>query len=169
MMRSFTLRVGIGIAGALLAGLVALPATASAATMSPMSSTSTLPGVGVSRDELGQVVSVLPVEHHAGSCAELAGSSVTLTRPDNNGNATLVWNATVYSAHPQPAWHDTWHQSFTFRTARGTFIVSVSGGLDSPDLNNAWEQKTFQRVKANVQVAPDFYPLIGSVDWTGEC
>jgi hypothetical protein len=126
----------------------------------------TEPDIPVTR-EGGNVVSVLVNPFEVGDCQMNAQARVTLTPPDDAGNTTVTWDADVFTRHTNHV--DVWHQSFGFKTRRGTTVLSVEN-LDGPPLRHGHENEVqHAHQDRSVVVDPDLFDLIAKVDWTGEC
>jgi hypothetical protein len=101
----------------------------------------------------------------AGDCEE-RNAYVTLPPPDSQGNTVVGWGSGILLTH-HTNHADVWHQSFVFRTRWGTPVLSV-GGFDGPQMTQI-NQPYSNHVYRTVTVDPQLWPLIATVDWTGDC
>jgi hypothetical protein len=102
-----------------------------------------------------------------GDCEQLAGSSVIALRLPQPFDflATVIWGATVKTNHPQPGFHDTWHQTFDFRTADGQTVGTFhTDGPDMSDTNNHSVQTS-----GTMSINTNIWDQMTTVRWSYEC
>jgi hypothetical protein len=131
-----------------------------------MADTKTEPAIAVTRDNNGNLSCVLVDPFEVGDCQMNGGARVDMPVPTDQGACVVIWDADVFSRHPQAIFNDQWHQTFNFKTRRGTSIVRI--GFDGPTLDNANQVKHVHLAKA-ILLDPDIHAAITQVDWTGEC
>lgn len=131
-----------------------------------MADTKTEPGIPVVRDDNGNLTCVLVDPFEIGDCQMNGGASVSFPVPTDIGASAVIWDADVFSRHPQAIFNDQWHQSFNFKTRRGTSILRI--GFDGPTLDHANQVKHVHLANA-ILLDPDIHSTITQVDWTGQC
>jgi hypothetical protein len=158
-----------GLLGAVVTGgtAYAAPGSSSNIVVKPMADSHNISGIAVVAQPNGDKVATLTDPFVVGDCELARGTTVTLRNPSDNGDSSVVVRGQVKSSHPQTAWYDQWHSNFTFRSGRGTQLVTA-GSLDGPEMRTggAWYGVD---AGAYVKIAPDLFDLVTKVDWSGEC